>query len=148
MPRVMDWVRDAWRDQRGVAALELAVAAPLLILLLFAIIDFGRAIDQNIRLETAARSGAQYALSFPEDLIGITAAVNAALTGQAGLHAPEVSIACECPVAGGTAIADAGCTSSCAGRQRLVTISVQQDFTAFQFAHITRLTGNVTLRLE
>ena len=148
MRQLVTAFRVAWHGRKGVAALEFALAAPFLILMLLAIVDFGRAIDQSIRLETAARSGAQYALSFPEDLAGISSAVSAALTGQTGLHTPQVTMACECPGSGGTATADPGCTSTCTDRRRLVTVVVRQDFTALHFVRISTLSGNVTLRLE
>ncbi|MBU8537346.1 TadE/TadG family type IV pilus assembly protein [Falsiroseomonas tokyonensis] len=142
----------AWkasRDRRGLAALEFCIAAPMLVTVLVGVMDLGRAIDQTIRLETAARDGAQYALSFPDDLAGIRNSVSTALNGQAGLRTPQVTMACECPSAGGgVPAADPGCTSPCSGRQRLLTIVAQQDFNATLLKNVKVLTGNVTLRIE
>ena len=47
--------------RKGQAVVELAVAAPLLALMLFGLIDFGRAYFQYIALVEAAREGARYA---------------------------------------------------------------------------------------
>jgi Flp pilus assembly protein TadG len=51
-----------WRQtrRRGQSVIELAVAAPLLTLLLFGIVDFGRAFFQYIAVIEAAREGARY----------------------------------------------------------------------------------------
>src|ERR1700682_6502528 len=46
---------------RGQSVIELAVAAPLLTLMLFGIVDFGRAFFQYIAVVEAAREGARYA---------------------------------------------------------------------------------------
>lgn len=50
--------RRADRD-RGAAAVELALVLPLLLLMLFGIIDFGRMLNAQITLTEAAREGAR-----------------------------------------------------------------------------------------
>jgi hypothetical protein len=47
--------------RRGQAVVEMALAAPLLSLMLFGLVDFGRAYFQYISLVNAAREGARYA---------------------------------------------------------------------------------------
>jgi Flp pilus assembly protein TadG len=54
-------VRTGGRRTRGQAVVELAVAAPLLFLMLWGMIDFGRAYFQYIALVNAARDGARFA---------------------------------------------------------------------------------------
>ncbi|MGN6676792.1 MAG: TadE/TadG family type IV pilus assembly protein [Streptosporangiaceae bacterium] len=51
------WLRQA-RD-RGAAAIEFALLFPLLMLIVFGIIDFGRALNAQITLTQAAREGAR-----------------------------------------------------------------------------------------
>ncbi|WP_211277935.1 TadE/TadG family type IV pilus assembly protein, partial [Couchioplanes caeruleus] len=46
---------------QGAAAVEMALVLPLLLLLLFGIIDFGRALNAQITLTEAAREGARAA---------------------------------------------------------------------------------------
>lgn len=140
--------RKARQCPHGIAGLEFALIAPLLVLVLLGIVDYGRAIDQSIRLETAARAGAQYAMSFPEDIPGIRTSVTNALIGQTHVETPQVTIFCECPLTGGGTTADAGCTSTCSNRRRMVSVTVRQTFTPFFFTHVNTLTGNVVLRLE
>ena len=48
---------------RAPTAIEFAIAAPLLFLLLFGIIDFGWAFSQNLDVKHAAREGARLACS-------------------------------------------------------------------------------------
>ena len=50
--------RNGPRD-RGAAAVEFALLLPLLLLLIFGIIDFGRALNAQITLTQAAREGAR-----------------------------------------------------------------------------------------
>lgn len=52
-------------SRRGVAAVEFALIAPILIALLGASVDLGRAIITAIRLETAVRSGAEFIVQNP-----------------------------------------------------------------------------------
>lgn len=46
---------------RGAAAVEFAILLPLLLLIIFGVIDFGRAINDQITLTQAAREGARLA---------------------------------------------------------------------------------------
>jgi Flp pilus assembly protein TadG len=50
-----------WRSERGAAAVETAIVLPVLLLVIFGIIDFGRALDAKIQLTQAAREGARVA---------------------------------------------------------------------------------------
>jgi Flp pilus assembly protein TadG len=54
------------RDERGAAAVEFALILPLLILLLFGIIEFGRGYNAKVTLTHAAREGAR-ALAVGDD---------------------------------------------------------------------------------
>jgi Flp pilus assembly protein TadG len=54
------------RGERGQSLVETAVVFPILVLLLAAIIDFGRAFDAYIILTNAAREGARFGSTNPE----------------------------------------------------------------------------------
>jgi Flp pilus assembly protein TadG len=54
--------RTRWRDDRGAAAVEFALVLPILILLLFGIIEFARAWNVRQTLTDAAREGARVAV--------------------------------------------------------------------------------------
>jgi len=45
------------RSERGAAAVEMALVMPLLLFVIFAIVDFSRAYDTKIQLSQAAREG-------------------------------------------------------------------------------------------
>jgi Flp pilus assembly protein TadG len=81
---------------RGAAAVEFALVLPLLLLILFGIIDFGRALNAQITLTQAAREGARLAaLGQP----GVVSRTQAAATG---LSPVDVSVA-SCPANAGPA---------------------------------------------
>ena len=75
--------RPGARDSdRGAAAVEFALLLPLLLLLVFGIIDFGRAINAQITLTQAAREGARLAaLGQPN----VATRTRAAATGLSGV---------------------------------------------------------------
>jgi Flp pilus assembly protein TadG len=66
MRAVVRWLRARgaaqWRDDRGAAAVEFALVFPLLILLLFGIIEFARAWNMKQTLTDAAREGTRIAV--------------------------------------------------------------------------------------
>jgi Flp pilus assembly protein TadG len=51
-----------WRDERGAAAVEFGLIFPLIVLILFGIIEFGRAWNVRQTLTDAAREGARVAV--------------------------------------------------------------------------------------
>ena len=73
--------RRAWMHQareRGAAAIEFALLFPLLMLIVFGTIDFGRALNEQITLTQAAREGVRLdALGAPD----VVAQTQAAATG-------------------------------------------------------------------
>lgn len=59
-------------SDRGAAAVEFALVLPLLLLLIFGLIDFGRALNEQIVLTQAAREGARVAALGGTDAVGRT----------------------------------------------------------------------------
>jgi Flp pilus assembly protein TadG len=57
--------RDGQTTQAGQSIIEMALAFPVLLLLLLAVIDFARIIDAGIVLTNAAREGARFASKDP-----------------------------------------------------------------------------------
>lgn len=53
--------QNATRSRRGAVAVEFAVVAPILVALLFGLIELGRAFEMQNLLEVAAREGARFA---------------------------------------------------------------------------------------
>lgn len=69
-----------WRDEQGAVAVEFAYLAPILILLLFGIVQFGLAMWRVSVIESAAREGARIAALGATDA-DVTDRVTAAAAG-------------------------------------------------------------------
>jgi Flp pilus assembly protein TadG len=94
------------RDRKGVAAVEFAVVAPVLITLLAGAANIGFAVDHAIALANAARAGAQHIIAQPGDAAGARTAAQAVLPGSTAAVSP---MACTCPASvsaatGGSAV--------------------------------------------
>lgn len=75
------WADRTRGEERGAALVEAAIAFPLLIMLLFGIVSFGRAYNAKVTLTHAAREGARE-LALTQDA---TAAENTARATATGL---------------------------------------------------------------
>jgi Flp pilus assembly protein TadG len=80
------------RRDRGASAVEFALLLPVLLLLLFGIVDFGRAINAQITLTQAAREGARVA-ALGQINPAVQTRVTAAATGLSSVVA-TVTTAC------------------------------------------------------
>ena len=103
-------LRDPGR--RGVAATELALMTPILLISLFGVVDVSNSVQTSIRLENAVQSGARYALANSSDLSAVRSAVIAAWPQLTTTDVPLTLLSCEC--------ADnvVACTASCRRRPR------------------------------
>ncbi|HYH21426.1 MAG TPA: TadE/TadG family type IV pilus assembly protein [Azospirillum sp.] len=133
----------------GNISVEFALALPFLLLILGAVIDFGRAAYDRMALETAARSAVQYARVNPTDSAGIR---RAALSAGGVDPAAQVNARqfCECPDGGASP-----CTSVCpAGEapQVFLEVTVNSTFTPLLpvpgLPVLGSLTGSATLRVQ
>jgi TadE-like protein len=82
-------------DTRGVAAIEFAIGAPVLILGLLAMIDTGMAAATRMELDRNVRSGAQAAMSLNNDPDAIRSIVLASSGDLADLSV-DVELVCAC----------------------------------------------------
>ena len=55
-------MRDYFKDEAGVAATEFALVAPILILMMVGLLDFGTYVNQQMKLENVSMAAAQYIL--------------------------------------------------------------------------------------
>jgi Flp pilus assembly protein TadG len=78
------------RRDRGAAAVEFALILPLLMLLVFGIIDFGRALNAQITLTQAAREGARLD-ALGQSNAAVVSRTQTAATGL-NLNAPNGSV--------------------------------------------------------
>lgn len=85
---------------RGSVAVEFALLLPILLLIIFGVIDFGRAINAQITLTQAAREGARLA-----SLGYSTSAVQTrAQSAATGLSPVTVTVSSSCPAGAGMGV--------------------------------------------
>ncbi|TQS40725.1 TadE/TadG family type IV pilus assembly protein [Cryptosporangium phraense] len=96
--------RSSSGSDRGAAAIELAIILPIMLVMIFGVIDFGRLISAQATLSDAAREGAR-ALAFNQD---------ATLRAQkvTGTTGTTVTASVPCPTSGSTAASTATVTVS------------------------------------
>ena len=88
----MATVATGYRSQRSQSLVEFAIVAPLLLVLLFAVVDFGRVIYIYVTLNQAVNEGARAAIK-ASPLLPTNADVELAVRR----HAVDVSLANPCP---------------------------------------------------
>jgi Flp pilus assembly protein TadG len=118
------------RAERGNAAIEFAIATPILIGLLVPVADLGMAFSQQLQVQQAAQSGAQYALLHGYNSTAISNAVTAGTTLSSVTAAPAPTQSCGCP--SGTAITAATCASTCSNGETAGTyvfVNAQSPYT-------------------
>jgi Flp pilus assembly protein TadG len=131
------------RPRAGTASVELALLVPVFAAMLVAMFDWGIAIDQRLRLQAAARAGAEQALQTPADPAAITAAVRAAAPSFASLTITPSPVWCAC---GDVATA---CSASCdTVVSRFVRVTVSHPYAAITPAGPSSLSANATLRVQ
>ncbi len=94
--------RNAGRD-RGAAAVEFALLLPVLLLLVFGLIDFGRALNAQITLTQAAREGARLAALCPPAAPCQSKLVSGTQAAATGLSPVGVSVT-TCPANAGSGV--------------------------------------------
>lgn len=119
MTTLRRWCVDLLRSTCGVAAIEFAIIAPVLLVLIMSVIELGLATRDSLRAQAAAAEGGYYAMKngFDPGKIAL-AIVNG--TGASGLSAsPAPALFCGCPSATGIAVTacDATCGDGMAARK-------------------------------
>lgn len=139
-----------FRCRKGATAVEFAVAAPILLAALVVLADFGLAVNEKMRLESAAQAGALYGYKDSGDL----AAVAQAVRDGAGLDAAKVAVSATktCGCADGTAVAcDAACGDGSA-RRSYVNVTVTETWTPMLkvagISDLFSLSGSASLRVD
>ncbi len=105
--------REAWGSEHGAAAVEFALLLPLLVLLLFGIVEFGLALHRHQVLATASREGARAGIrqTVPRPTAGdiqraarnvltqagVGGAAVVAVTGAGGASGTDLSVTVETP---------------------------------------------------
>ena len=97
--------RPRFGARAGTAAIETALLAPIVLLLLAGSVEYGRAIAERMALESAVRAGLHYATKSGATTANVESVVRAAIDGEVEI-AVEALVVCEC---------SDGSSVSCAG---------------------------------
>jgi Flp pilus assembly protein TadG len=132
--------RSRRRPRRGQSTVELAMAAPVLILLLVVAGDFARLFFTNIDLNQAARAGAQYGsqtVITAADSTGIKKAVTTAGSSISGLTATTS----QCTCASSSTVPACGIGYNCTNDTSATYVTVQAKAT---YTTVTKYPGMPT----
>jgi Flp pilus assembly protein TadG len=128
--------------EEGSSILEVALAAPLLLLMLVGAIDIGRAYFYSIEVSSAAEAGALYGAQNPNDLTGMESAARLDASGITQI-VPTSSNGCEC--SDGTS-ASAACTSAPICSANIVSyVEVDTAYTYTPFLHVPGIQSSFPL---
>jgi hypothetical protein len=136
-------------DPGGAAAVEFAIIAPVLLLMIAGLIDFSFYIATRIELEQALRAGGQYALKDYKDTVTIEAAVKNAtdLAPLTVTYDPTTDLFCECPDGSSNSCPGDDSFAFCTGDilpAKFITISGSTTFDPM-FADLPTLAENMTV---
>ncbi|MDR3531989.1 MAG: pilus assembly protein [Rhodopila sp.] len=79
MDNTRRWIRQFLIDRRGVSAVEFAIMASVMVMLMLGAYDLGNAAQEQIALQAAVQAGGSYALRYPTNPSSVQNAVTAAL---------------------------------------------------------------------
>lgn len=147
------WLAPLCRSVRGNISVEFALVLPFLLLLVMGAYDFGRGFTEKLRLNSAARAGAQYALS-QYNLVGDENGVIQSARDDAedadGILTVTPRYFCTCLTGG-----EIACGTACAGGEvpmRYIEVDVSGPFELmFDYPMTTTsmtLRGHAELRLR
>jgi Flp pilus assembly protein TadG len=151
IPRIL--IKQLLRDRSGVAAIEFAFAAPILVTALVGIVDVGMGLYKQMQLVNAVEAGVQYAMTNGWNSTQIqNVVVNA--TDLAAVNAtPAPTKSCGCPSS--ATIVTATCGSACASGSlagTYITVNAQFAYTPVipfpGFGGATTLVAQSTVRIQ
>lgn len=141
-------------DRRGVAALEFALIAGMLVTLFLGVWDVGNAAQQEIRLQNALRVAGEYALSFPTDAAGIVNQVTNALpAGWTDVMVTGPTYSCSCWSATQGSFAASGTAPACscpAGSmlQQFLEIGASRPFSPLLIRSLVSISSHHVVRFH
>lgn len=151
-------------DRRsGSALLELAVAMPILLMLVVGTVDFGRVYYKGMAVAQAARAGAEYAaqsVAKSIDTTGVRTAAENSVSSDLTLTDGDISLSrtCECATDAGAFSATSPantCTGNpCTGSHLVITVNVTaaKSFTTMinypVIPHTVSITRSTKIRVQ
>jgi Flp pilus assembly protein TadG len=113
------FVADTGEGVAGLAAIELAVLAPVLVASIVLTVDLGMGIYRNMQVHRAAQAGTEYAVihGFNSGAISTAIAGSTSLAGVSASPAPRQFCGC----ASSTGILEIACNTNCASGAQAAT---------------------------
>jgi Flp pilus assembly protein TadG len=115
---------------RGVVAIEFAIVAIVLVVLMVCTVDLGMGFYRKMQVQNAAQAGAQYAAARGFAESSITNAVTAASSFSGISASPAPTQFCGCP--SNTGVTSVSCSATCTGGSapgNYVSVSAQGTYT-------------------
>lgn len=134
------------RNQRGVAAVEFALIAPLFALLGVCTADIGFAVAAKIDMDQSLRGAAQVAMANLHDDTQLQTALQQSFGGQTPVPTVTAASQCECSSGGGAT----SCYAPCGGGNAplvFVDMTMTKAYNAIILPDMT-LTSKITIRLR
>ena len=155
-PRGVGCLVALWRAEKGLSAVEFALAVPILLALIVPVIDLGLAFSAQMKVQQAAQAGGQYASVHGYDSTKITSAITGATTLSVSAS-PTPTQSCGC--LSGTTVTLSGtppCTTTCTNGLTpgtYVTANAQASYAplvpyASVLSNPTTLTAVSTVRIQ
>lgn len=152
MRRIVFLVKKFQRDERGASAIEFAVIASFLSIILLNAVDISNYMYRQMQVTGAVRAGAQYALVNPSNLTDAT--VDAVVTNAGTLAGLVVTsdLTDNCGCSDGTKFLCSSVTTCGAGTtgrvQRYATINASYTHTWIFYPGDTEITATATVRKQ
>ena len=123
--------------RRGIATVEFALMAPLLLLLLAGVLDFAMLLRTATCTANAARAGCAYGSKSASATTDYTGMQNAALASVPNLTGMTATATRSCQCSGGSTVS---CTGSCSNGKMMIYVQVTAKATARTVFNYSRLT--------
>ena len=137
----------------GLAAIEFAILAPVLILMMICVVDLGMGIYRKMQVQNAAQAGAEYAMVHGYSASSVLSAVTNATSFSGIVASPLPNQFCGCP--SNTGVTTISCGSTCTGGSTpgtYVTVSTQGTYnTLFDYPILPKsynFTAQATVRIK
>ncbi|MFC1673152.1 TadE/TadG family type IV pilus assembly protein [Pseudomonadota bacterium] len=114
-------IRSLRDNESGASAVEFALIAPVMSLMLLGLLDYAVAVFHKMELASAVRSGSQYALVDTTDVTTITNVVNSSTNLDTNNMTITVTEFCECSDASTISCSGSSCASGPVRRFTTVT---------------------------
>lgn len=139
------------RHRRGAAAMELAMIAPLLVLLLFGALEIGQFVNASQAVSNASREGARKATRVETTTVAEVKATVEAYLSEYG-NVPSSAVSVTISDEDGEVVTDGDLSIIGSGELIWVDVSVQFDsirwFSFFDFVHGSQIPNSTAMRRE